>query len=121
MPCRSPPPSRVSKGLNLASPRALSPCLGRGDALPAVSLCPQRLPTSPVIKIALGGVTTAPAGGAAASDWGAAGPSLSRAELGSVQWVRGCWAGEEGVGCFDVRGQGDATPTYLDAPLLPQG
>lgn len=33
MPCRSPPPSRVSKGLNLASPRALSPCLGRGGCV----------------------------------------------------------------------------------------
>lgn len=33
MPCRSPPPSRVSKGLNLASPRALAPCLGRGGCV----------------------------------------------------------------------------------------
>lgn len=118
--CRSPPPSRVSKGLNLASLHALSPRLGRGDTSPAASLCPQLLPASPVIKIARGG-HDGPAGGAAASGWGAGGPSLSRAGLGSVQWVWGCWAGEEGVGCWGVRGQGDATPRYLDAALLPQG
>lgn len=119
--CCSPPPSRVSKGLNLASLHALSPRLGRGEHISGcVSLpaAPSRLASD---KNSSGGVTTAPAGGAAASGWGPVGPSQSRAELGSVQWVWGCWAREEGVGCWDVRGQGDATPRCLDAPLLPQG
>lgn len=120
--CRSPPPSRVSERLNLASLHALSPCLGRGGyvagcvPLPAA---PSRLASD---KNSTWGGSRQPlrveqqhrAGG------------LRVHPCHELSWALCSGCGDAGLGKRGqdaglYGGQGDATPQVSGCPSPPRG